>query len=84
MQSTPNLRDTDPHDVFVIEPDVSRADKAPLDLLFIGADGRIITIAANAVPYSDAESRSGSVSSSTKSRSMSLAACSGFLLKSIL
>lgn len=37
MQSTPNLRDTDPHDVFVIEPDVSlaaRADKAPLDLLY--------------------------------------------------
>jgi hypothetical protein len=36
MQSTPNLRDTDPHDVFVIEPNVSlaaRADKAPLDLL---------------------------------------------------
>lgn len=37
MQSTPNLRDTDPHDMFVIEPDVSlvaRADKAPLDLLY--------------------------------------------------
>jgi hypothetical protein len=37
MQSTPNLRDTDPHDVFVIDPDVSlaaRADKAPLDLLY--------------------------------------------------
>lgn len=37
MQSTPNLRETDPHDVFVIEPDVSlaaRADKAPLDLLY--------------------------------------------------
>jgi hypothetical protein len=37
MQSTPNLRDTDPHDVFVIEPDVSlaaRADKAPLDQLY--------------------------------------------------
>src|ERR1700676_4314834 len=37
MQSTPNLRDTDPHDVFVIEPDASlaaRADKAPLDLLY--------------------------------------------------
>jgi hypothetical protein len=37
MQSTPNLRDTDPHDVFVMEPDVSlaaRADKAPLDLLY--------------------------------------------------
>lgn len=41
MQSTPNLRDTDPHDVFVIEPDVSlaarqeeRRDKAPLDLLY--------------------------------------------------
>lgn len=37
MQSTPNPRDTDPHDVFVIEPDVSlaaRADKAPLDLLY--------------------------------------------------
>jgi hypothetical protein len=37
MQSTPNLRDTDPHDVFVIEPDVSladRPDKAPLDLLY--------------------------------------------------
>ena len=37
MQSTPNLRDADPHDVFVIEPDVSlaaRADKAPLDVLF--------------------------------------------------
>jgi hypothetical protein len=37
MQSTPNLRDTDPHDVFVIEPDVSlaaRAHKAPLDLLY--------------------------------------------------
>jgi hypothetical protein len=37
MQSTPNLRDTDPHDVFVIEPDVSlaaRTDKAPLDLLY--------------------------------------------------
>ena len=37
MQSTPNLRDTDPHDVFVIEPDVSlaaRADKASLDLLY--------------------------------------------------
>jgi hypothetical protein len=37
MQSTPNLRDTDPHDVFVIEPNVSlaaRADKAPLDLLY--------------------------------------------------
>ena len=37
MHSTPNLRDTDPHDVFVIEPDVSlavRADKAPLDLLY--------------------------------------------------
>jgi len=31
MQSTPNLRDTDPHDMFVIEPDaslVARADKA--------------------------------------------------------
>lgn len=37
MQSTPNLRDTDPHDMFVIEPDVSlaaRADKASLDLLY--------------------------------------------------
>jgi TolA-binding protein len=37
MQSTPNLRDTDPHDVFVIEPDVvlaARADKAPLDQLY--------------------------------------------------
>jgi TolA-binding protein len=34
MQSTPNLRDTDPHDVFVIEPDAARADKAPLDLLY--------------------------------------------------
>jgi hypothetical protein len=37
MHSTPNLRDTDPHDVLVIEPDVSlaaRADKAPLDLLY--------------------------------------------------
>src|SRR5260370_39968365 len=37
MQSTPNLRDTDPHDMFVIEPDVSpaaRADKAPLNLLY--------------------------------------------------
>ena len=37
MQSTPNLRDADPHDVFVIEPDVSlaaRADKAPLDVLY--------------------------------------------------
>jgi hypothetical protein len=37
MQSTPNLRDTDPHDVFVIEPDASlaaRADKASLDLLY--------------------------------------------------
>jgi hypothetical protein len=37
MQSTPNLRDTDPHDVFVIDPDVSlaaRADKASLDLLY--------------------------------------------------
>jgi len=41
MQSTPNLRDTDPHDMFVIEPDVSlaarqedRRDKAPLDLLY--------------------------------------------------
>lgn len=37
MQPTPNLRDTDPHDVFVIEPDVSiaaRADKASLDLLY--------------------------------------------------
>jgi hypothetical protein len=37
MQSTPNLREADPHDVFVIEPDVSlaaRADKAPLDLLY--------------------------------------------------
>src|SRR3954468_12187165 len=37
MQSTPNLRDADPHDVFVIEPDLSlaaRADKAPLDLLY--------------------------------------------------
>ena len=37
MQSTPDLRDNDPHDVFVIEPDVSlaaRADKAPLDQLY--------------------------------------------------
>src|ERR1700712_1623191 len=37
MQSTPNLREADPHDGFVIEPDVSlaaRADKAPLDLLY--------------------------------------------------
>jgi hypothetical protein len=37
MQSTPNLRDTDPHDIFVIDPDVSlaaRADKAPLDQLY--------------------------------------------------
>jgi hypothetical protein len=37
MQSTSNLREADPHDVFVIEPDVSlaaRADKAPLDLLY--------------------------------------------------
>jgi hypothetical protein len=34
MQSTPNLRDTDPHDVFVIEPDAARADKAPLNLLY--------------------------------------------------
>ncbi len=38
MQSTPNLRETDPHDVFVIEPDVvlaARADnKAPLDQLY--------------------------------------------------
>lgn len=41
MQSTPNLRDADPHDVFVIEPNVSlaarqeeRRDKAPLDLLY--------------------------------------------------
>ncbi|QDW39164.1 hypothetical protein FFI89_019640 [Bradyrhizobium sp. KBS0727] len=37
MQSTPNLRDADPHDVFVIEPNVSlaaRADKAPLDQLY--------------------------------------------------
>jgi len=41
MQSTPNLRDADPHDVFVIEPNVSlaarqegRGDKAPLDLLY--------------------------------------------------
>src|ERR1700709_1711577 len=37
MQSTPNLREADPHDVFVIEPNVSlatRADKAPLDQLY--------------------------------------------------
>lgn len=37
MQSTPNPQQTDPHDVFVIEPDVSlaaRADKAPLDVLY--------------------------------------------------
>lgn len=37
MQSTPNLRDADPHDVFVIEPDVSlaaRADSAPLAVLY--------------------------------------------------
>ena len=37
MQSTPNPRETDPHDVFVIEPDVvlaARADKAPLDRLY--------------------------------------------------
>ena len=33
----------------------------PLDLLFIGADGRIITIAANAVPYSDAQIPSGGI-----------------------
>ncbi len=37
MQSTPNPQQTDPHDVFVIEPDVSlaaRAGKAPLDVLY--------------------------------------------------
>jgi hypothetical protein len=37
MQSTPNPQQADPHDVFVIEPDVSlaaRADKAPLDVLY--------------------------------------------------
>ncbi|MBX9649431.1 MAG: hypothetical protein K2X57_20525 [Xanthobacteraceae bacterium] len=37
MQSTPNPQQTDPHDVFVIEPGVSlaaRADKAPLDVLY--------------------------------------------------
>ena len=37
MQSTPNQQQADPHDVFVIEPDVSlaaRADKAPLDVLY--------------------------------------------------
>ena len=41
MQSTPNQRDADPHDLFVVEPDVSlaarqetRNDKAPLDLLY--------------------------------------------------
>jgi hypothetical protein len=37
MQYTPNPQQTDPHDVFVIEPDVSlaaRADKAPLDVLY--------------------------------------------------
>src|SRR4029077_5430114 len=36
MQSTQNPQQTDPHDVFVIEPDVSlaaRANKAPLDVL---------------------------------------------------
>jgi len=37
MQSTPNLREADPHDLFVIDPNVSlaaRADKAPLDRLY--------------------------------------------------
>lgn len=37
MQSTSNPQQTDPHDVFVIEPEVSlaaRTDKAPLDVLY--------------------------------------------------
>ena len=33
----------------------------PLDLVFIGPDGRIITIAADAVPYSDAQIPSGGI-----------------------
>jgi uncharacterized membrane protein (UPF0127 family) len=33
----------------------------PLDLVFIGTDNRIITIAANAVPYSDAQIPSGGI-----------------------
>jgi len=32
MQSTPNLRDTDPHDMFVIEPDVSLAARMAMFL----------------------------------------------------
>jgi uncharacterized membrane protein (UPF0127 family) len=33
----------------------------PLDIIFIGTDGRIITIAANAVPYDDSTIPSGGV-----------------------
>jgi uncharacterized membrane protein (UPF0127 family) len=35
----------------------------PLDIIFIGTDGRIITIAANAVPYDDSTIPSGGVAS---------------------
>ena len=33
----------------------------PLDIVFIGADGRIISIAADAVPFSDAQILSGGI-----------------------
>jgi uncharacterized protein len=35
----------------------------PLDIIFIGTDGRIITIAANAVPYDDSTIPSGGIAS---------------------
>jgi uncharacterized membrane protein (UPF0127 family) len=35
----------------------------PLDIIFIGTDGRIITIAANAVPYDDGTIPSGGIAS---------------------
>jgi uncharacterized membrane protein (UPF0127 family) len=35
----------------------------PLDLIFIGTDGRIMTIAANAVPYDDTNLDSGGITS---------------------
>jgi hypothetical protein len=73
MQSTPNLRDTDPHDVFVIDPDVSpaaRADKASLDLLYdvlsrpsdpapsqVRPDPELRIAASAAVPSVDAAAR---------------------------
>jgi hypothetical protein len=74
MQSTPNLRETDPHDVFVIEPDVvlaARTDnKAPLDQLYdvlsrssdpraSDAEVRIAPDFSAAAPSVDATARAG-------------------------